>query len=315
MDKGILYKFFAGQASASEIEMIKKWTEESSGNLQELIAERNVFDMLQLSDYYDKPEGRLGKHRSQALRFVRIAFSSAAAVAFVVLGTLALRNMIVEEEPTPTLNTIMVPAGQRANVILADGTNVWLNAGSKLVYPSSFEKDSREVTLEGEAFFDVTRNEDSPFRVKTSILDIKVLGTQFNLLANSSRGEFEAALMQGKIDVCKTDTDQAIVTLHPNQVAVLSDGRVLTRSIEFEDQYRWKEGLYCFKNETIKDIISDLEKYYDVKIVLNNTRLNNTKLTGKFRIAEGLDYALRVLQMNAKFTFEKDKESGTVYIN
>ncbi|MCQ2146671.1 MAG: FecR family protein, partial [Bacteroidales bacterium] len=186
---------------------------------------------------------------------------------------------------------------------------------SKLVYPSAFEKGLREVTLEGEAFFDVTKMADTPFRVNTSILDVKVLGTQFNLVANSSRNEFEAALMQGKIEVCSQDNEKPLVTLHPNQVAFLSGGKIVTKIIDFEDQYRWKEGLYCFKNQTIMEIISDLEKYYDVKIVLNNSKLSTSKLTGKFRISDGLDYALRVLQMSAKFTFERDKENGIVYIN
>lgn len=317
MDKGILYKFFAGEASESEVESIKRWTEESDSNMEALISERKVYDAFLLSDYSEKKQAYSdGSHvlSSKILRVARYAISSAAAIAVVAFSTLAIRGMLVDNDVQPSLNTIMVPAGQRANVILADGTNVWLNAGSKLVYPSSFDKESREVSLEGEAFFDVTKNPDAPFRVNTSILDVKVLGTQFNLVANTSRNEFEAALMQGSIDVCGTDSDQPIVSLHPNQVAVLSGGKLLTKSIEFEDQYRWKEGLYCFRNQTIKEIISDLEKYYDVKIVLNNQKLNATKLTGKFRISEGLDYALRVLQMSAKFTFERDKETETVYI-
>ncbi|MCQ2146660.1 MAG: hypothetical protein MJZ16_03995, partial [Bacteroidales bacterium] len=141
MDKGLLYKFFAGEASESEIETIKTWTEESAGNMDQLISERKIYDALQLSSHYEKIQASSLSSmvsRAKVIRFVRIALSSAAAAVLVSLGTLAVRDLVVNDEVPSSLNTIMVPARHRAHVTLADGPNVWLNAGPTLVHqPSS----------------------------------------------------------------------------------------------------------------------------------------------------------------------------------
>lgn len=305
MERKLLYRYFSGQASESELETVRMWSESHQKELEE---EYNLYNTLVLSDW-----SASGKRHKPSAAFIRHSLLAVACVALVVLSLFAPKWH--QKTDGSVMNSIFVPAGQRVNITLADGTDVWLNAGTTMLYPSDFKKHKREVYLCGEAYFDVTHNEKSPFTVKTDVLDIKVLGTKFNLEADSANNLFEASLMEGRIDICQKGQNKSILSMKPNQMTTLRDGKLFVNSIQDFDKYRWREGLYCFKNETLSEIVSELERYYDVKIVLNNTNISEILLTGKFRTSDGLDYALRILQQSAPFKFERDKNNNIYYIN
>ena len=115
------------------------------------------------------------------------------------------------------MNTITVPAGQRANLTLADGTNVWLNARSEMRYPAVFTGNKREITLDGEAYFEVTHNEDKPFVVQTNKCNVEVLGTKFNVEAYSDSEDFCTSLMEGSVRVSDKRNPSETLVLAPNQ--------------------------------------------------------------------------------------------------
>ena len=212
------------------------------------------------------------------------------------------------------MQTITVPAGQRVNLDLPDGSNVWLNAGTTMQYPVSFMTDKREVILDGEAYFEVAHNEKSPFVVHTSTLDVEVLGTKFNVEAYSARKIFETSLMEGRVKVKLPHDEKNSVILAPNQKTTLIDGRLVVSKIDDYNVYRWKEGLYCFRNKPFADIIKDLEKYYDLKIQMDKKEIAKVALTGKFRISDGLDYALRVLQNDVAFIYQRNRDNDVIHI-
>lgn len=219
-----------------------------------------------------------------------------------------------KDDVNVAMQTITVPAGQRVNLDLPDGTNVWLNAGTKMQYPISFMKDKREVILDGEAYFEVVHNAKSPFIVRTHAMDVEVLGTKFNVEAYSKRNIFEASLMQGRVKVKSPNNEKMAVVLLPHYKTTLIDRRLVVSKIDDYNVYRWKEGLYCFKNKPFARIMEDLEKYYDLKIQLDKKSIANVILTGKFRISDGLDYALRVLRKDVAFTYRRDKNNDVIYI-
>lgn len=212
------------------------------------------------------------------------------------------------------MNTVIVPVGQRVNLVLSDGTNLWLNSGATFKYPSSFTKDSREVYLLGEAYFDVAHDENRAFRVKTDILDVKVTGTEFNLISDTKNDEFEVSLFKGSVEICRNGEDSALAKLNPNQTSTFQNGMHKIGSIVNTDKYAWKEGLYSFHNKMFDKILVDLERYYCVDFIFNKPVLS-LSLTGKFRISDGLNYALGILQQSVGFAYTIDDDKRIVYIN
>lgn len=314
MDKDILYRFFEGRATIDEMKMVKEWSEASEENNKLFRRERKLFNTMILvghSKKTDMPVKEIKKKNFFIREFLKIA-----SVVLITVGITAALFSIGEDKDNVNIamQTITVPAGQRVNLELPDGSNVWLNAGTRMQYPVSFMKDKREIILDGEAYFEVAHNEKSPFVVHTHALDVEVLGTKFNVEAYSKRKTFETSLIQGKVRVNSSENKNISVTLLPNQKTTLKDGKLVVSKIDDFNVYRWKEGLYCFKSKPFAEIMQDLERYYDLKIQLDKQSIAKVALTGKFRISDGLDYALRVLQNDVAFTYRRDKENDVIYI-
>ena len=319
MKKELLYRFFEGKASDKEIKEVKTWTELSEENFQLFMKERKLFDTIQVTVPLKKDNDKRGilypKKRYSRLSWINNRYRIAAIVLIAIcinITWIITKNI---KEVQTAAQTIIVPPGQRVNIILPDGTDVWLNAGTTLQYPLSFLSNKREVILDGEAYFNVTRNKVSPFVVHTYLMDIQVLGTQFNVKASSEKNSFETSLIKGsvKLDSHSKKTEPIILT--PGHKSILKNGQLETIKIENYDTYRWKEGLFCFHKKPFSDIILELEKYYDVNIEIQNPEIANVILTGKFRITEGLDSILRALQTNVNFKYHKDSEKNIIYIS
>jgi ferric-dicitrate binding protein FerR (iron transport regulator) len=171
------------------------------------------------------------------------------------------------------------------------------------------------MELDGEAYFEVAKNETKPFVVQTAQGVVEVLGTDFNVEAYSSREAFETTLMKGRVKV-KLNGSVAgeEVWLTPDKKAVLKEGKLQVEPVNDYTSYRWREGLICFKNESFVSIMDDFEKYYGVSVRVKNQKALQSFYTGKFRYTDGIDYALRVLQKDIPFTFSRDDENQIIYI-
>lgn len=314
MDKDILYRFFEGHATVDEMKSVKEWTEASEENNRLFRRERKLFNAMVLVGH-SKESGIPTKENKKKNYFIR-EFLKIASIIIITVGVTAALFSIGEdkEDVHIAMQTITVPTGQRVNLDLPDGTNVWLNAGTKMQYPVSFMQGKREVILDGEAYFEVAHNEKSLFVVHTHALDVEVLGTKFNVEAYSKRKVFETSLIQGKVRVKSPDNEKVSVTLLPNYKTTLKSGKLVVSKIDDYNVYRWKEGLYCFKNKPFAEIMQDLERYYDLNIQLDKQSIAKVALTGKFRISDGLDYALRVLQNDVAFSYRRDKDNDVIYI-
>lgn len=221
----------------------------------------------------------------------------------------------MQTEETPVaLQTISVPAGQRINITLADGTNVWLNARTTIQYPVSFNAKERLVKLDGEAYFDVAKDKDKPFIVQTNKYNVEVLGTKFDVDSYSETEIFETTLMEGNVKISSLTDAAENLLLTPHNKAYLYNGKLRIKPVDDYSPYRWREGLICFKNETFASIMKDFEKYYGINIYITNQQVQKYLYTGKFRQTDGVDYALRVLQKDIKFTYERDDENHIIYI-
>ena len=313
MNKDILYKFFEGNASFEEEAAVKQWMEESAENRLAFLKERKLFDaMLLLGNEEIIKNGK--KRFSINLSSLRTELIKIAAVVAITLGGSYFYYQSSLEKELMAMQTITVPAGQRINITLVDGTNVWLNARTSVSYPVKFGKNNRQVVLDGEAYFDVTKDKSKPFIVQTDNYNVEVLGTQFDVNAYSETGEFETTLMSGSVKVASASDSTQKITLKPNNKVFLQDGKLHVTAVDDYNPYRWKEGLICFKNETFTSIMKDFEKYYGLTIQVKNKNVFKYVYTGKFRQTDGIDYALRVLQKDIKFTYQRDDENQIIYI-
>ena len=313
MNKETLYKFFEGNASFEEEVAVKQWMEESTENRQSFLKERKLFDAMLLLG--NEKVIKAGKKRySINLSSLRTEFIKIAAVIAITLGGSYLYHQYSFEKELMATNTISVPAGQRINMTLTDGTNVWLNARTSLTYPVKFSKKNRQVILDGEAYFEVAKDKTKPFIVQTNKYNVEVLGTKFDVNAYSETGEFETTLMSGSVRVASTSDPAQKLTLKPNNKVYLQDGELHVSVVDDFNPYRWKEGLICFKNESFTSIMKDFEKYYGLTIQVRNKEVLKYVYTGKFRQTDGIDYALRVLQKDIKFNYQRDDENQIIYI-
>lgn len=317
MDHKLLYKFFEGLTTQDEESDIRQWLSESSDNEKEMIKERKLFDAILLNDVktdssVDLAKDNLSKPSRISTYFIELI--KIAAIVTIVFSASWFYFTKMRQDVTVANQIISVPAGQRLNLTLPDGTNVWLNAKTRLEYPVSFNKKTRLVKLDGQAYFDVAKNPDVPFLVETKSGVVEALGTKFDVLAYSDTHQFEAALMEGKVKVNMIDDPSQILILTPNNKASIRNGKLEAEFVGDFSQYQWKEGLISFRNEPFYQIMHSFEKVYDIKIVIENPKIGDLIYTGKFRIIDGIDYALRVLQKDVRFKYERDTEKHIVYI-
>ncbi len=189
---------------------------------------------------------------------------------------------------------------------------MWLNANSTLKYPAKFSRKSRHVKVEGEAFFDIAQNKKAPFIVSTKDIDMKVLGTQFNVHSYSETDYVKTDLIEGSIKVYRKSSENKGVTLKPNDQVTISGNKMTLSKTANSDYFLWTEGVYAFNNERLLDIIEKLQLYYDVKIVVEDPEIFDVRYTGKFRQRDGIDEILRIIQKIRRFGIKKDVENNII---
>ena len=313
MRRDILYKFFEGKASPKEQRLIGQWLDESEKHKEVLVRERMVFDAMIVSGgITDRQSVQSRKKRTRVVFMELLRVAAVILVMFLVGGYIYVRKM---EEIRLANNIVTVPVGQRVNLQLPDGTSVWLNASSEIIYPAYFSGSTREIHLNGEAYFEVGHNASKPFIVHTETFDIKVLGTKFNVEAYKGMEGFTTALMEGSVEVTDRKNKDKSVRLYPAQKVAFRNGELCKSPIDNYDVYRWREGLICFKETRFADLMRQLEKNYGVRILINNEAVKEKVFSGKFRTTDGIDNALRLLQKEGHYTFEWDENKTTVCIN
>lgn len=313
MRRDILYKFFEGKASPKEQRLIGQWLDESEKHKEVLVRERMVFDAMIVSGgITDRQSVQSRKKRTRVVFMELLRVAAVILVMFLVGGYIYVRKM---EEIHLANNIVTVPVGQRVNLQLPDGTSVWLNASSEIIYPAYFSGSTREIHLNGEAYFEVEHNASKPFIVHTETFDIKVLGTKFNVEAYKGMEGFTTALMEGSVEVTDRKNKDKSVRLYPAQKVAFRNGELCKSPIDNYDVYRWREGLICFKETRFADLMRQLEKNYGVRILINNEAVKEKVFSGKFRTTDGIDNALRLLQKEGHYTFEWDENKTTVCIN
>lgn len=315
MEQELLFRYFRGETSQEEEERILSWVEESPANRAEFRKAHLLFAGLALYAPAPASDAAHPKPRRRFLRITRIAIRVAAAVIVAVgaayLGKVAYHHSLSEREMS-----ICVPAGQRMQVTLADGTHVQLNAGTTLEYPVAFGRKARRVKLSGEALFEVTHDPSHPFIVETFATDIQVLGTKFNVLADSGSELFSTTLVEGRVKVTSRTNPAESIILQPNDRVVLEHGRLYKEHVSDFDDLCWTEGLIHLKKMPFDELMALFERAFDVQIEIERETLPQINvMSGEVRISDGVDYALHVVeQVSTGFTYTRDEKTNVITI-
>jgi len=227
-------------------------------------------------------------------------------------GTIVLNNDSVIpafiDEPN-VMNQLIIPYGNQSRLVLSDNTVVWLNAGSRLVYPSRFEDKTREVLLFGEAFFEVSKDEKKPFIVKTSDLQIKVLGTQFNISAYTEDKVIQTVLKEGSVSIRNNNSGlfERDLVLKPNQMASFNRTSKDTKVYEVDVNYYtlWTKGLLSFDEIDFTRIVKKVERFYNISIGFSEPNLGTTRISGKLDLKQKREEVLEYLEKVSLTTIEK----------
>ena len=190
------------------------------------------------------------------------------------------------------------PIGTHEEVILSDGTHVWLNAGSLLVYPSTFTGNSRNVFLAGEAYFDVIKDKKRPFIVSTNFLKMKVLGTTFNVSAYPEDSQVSATLETGILKVMVNDRPE-VYLLKPDDQLIYSSltGKVIQQKVNVSLHTEWRKGGLLFTNVPFSDIMRTLERMYGVKFHVRTSIYQTQHLHAHFNQGESIEHIMRIIQL------------------
>lgn len=310
-----LDKYIVGEATENEKRQVVEWLMESEENRRKCILRRRLFEMtLWQQGNFEQSEKR-GNIVHKRLRMWIREIAKVAAVAIVGLVLACWWFQTHPDAEENRFQSVWTPAGQRTELLLADGTKVWLNAHSRLTFPVRFGKSERRVQLDGEGYFEVTHDTRRPFFVETSRYDVKVLGTEFNVLAYATDSVWETSLLKGRVEVLASGKVDGGLVLEPDTRARLCGQKLQKDWIRDEEHFLWREGLVSFKGIAVGELMKKLELYYDIDIVVNNERILRSYYSGKFRVSDGVEHVLRVLQLNLDFSYERDDENNRITIN
>lgn len=206
----------------------------------------------------------------------------------------------------PQIITLVVPIKREYNFILPDGSRVWLNSDSRLIFPNKFSATSRSVELIGEAYFEIVKNEKAPFIVKTDKINTRVLGTQFMISCYDDKNE--VALVEGSVMVNKNGSSQNI-TLKPGRGVALNREAKELREIEIsiEKILERKRGFLFFDEERLEDIVADLRRWYGVDFVFEDEELKNQTFYIKINRNDNIQYIMQLLKFTRKIDYSIDK--------
>lgn len=247
------------------------------------------------------------------VRQLQIAASIIVFVGLSIFLGLAsgLSNLLF----SPVLIESSTVAGQHRKVLLDDGTQIWLNAGSTLRYPEKMDGDTREVYLEGEAFFDVAKDKLHPFIIHTSHMDTKVLGTSFNVQAYADQKNQEVAVVTGKVNVRSIKTNKNIYVI-PGQKAVLVNKQQLEAesNVDLETISTWRKNILTFDNSTVQEAVSTIERNYNVSVKLQDSKLKEFKIKASFEKLTH-EQIIKLLCKTIDASYKKEGASYTIYAN
>lgn len=332
----IIVRYLQQEITEDELHHLESWLEEDVAHRVCFFELKNISDSSRRSfpisedmneASWQKMKARIeidkdrNKKNPSQITVLNAFFKSSLKYAVIIIIALGMgwglneirkdNNSSSPSDNAIAYNEIQVQKGGRANTLfLSDGSKVVLNAATTLKYPSSFSSHEREVYLDGEAYFEVAKDEKRPFIVKLKRQHITVLGTTFNVASYANETYCKTTLFSGSISLEVFDDKGASMNrmyLKPNQQA-LSDsqsGSIFLKEVDTTVEKAWIQGIYKFKDEPLSTIVKQLENYYDVNIYLEDEHLEHICYTGSFSFDQGITDILNIINSDKQFKYRQ----------
>ncbi|MFD0861079.1 FecR family protein [Sungkyunkwania multivorans] len=313
MNQDLLKKYFQKKATFSEKEEVLEWVRLSKENQEEyhLLKAQYVADHLNsVKDASSHAslirfQTSMGSAYKKYIPYAAAIILVATGIFFLVQRPLDTISPTEKEPHRKTITYYKQTAGKK--VTLPDGSSVLLNVDSHIEFAPTFKKDIREVKLVGEALFDIIHDASRPFVVKTKDFNVKVLGTSFNVKCYPNDVQTETTLITGKVELLREE--ETPIILAPSQKAVYhkTQNRIAVEEVISEDVIAWKNGTLIFNNTPMQQVVLDLERKYNVKIIINSPNLLKYEYTGTFDNLE-LEEALQLLMISSPINYTKENQ-------
>lgn len=330
MEQDQVIKFITGNLEEQDAKDVRTWINADEANKNEFIRLKNIHAFSSGGKHTIQVENdflQLNRQINQApkptklLIFRKYLKYAAILIAALFIGFSAseisyIFSVNTENELT---NEFYAPEGQISEFKLSDGTRVWLNSGTRIKVPVSFSAKHRILSMEGEAFFQVTKDQLHPFFVNTKELSVKVMGTSFNVSAYASEEKSEITLVEGRVGI-KEINGERLAKLLPGQQLVYekSTGNKVKREVDTSPYEAWRDGKMIFKDRTLEYISERLERWYNVEIDFNDQKVSHLKFTGTILKNKPLSQVLEVITLSAPIRFDikvkpNEKNEVTLY--
>ncbi|MBC9797107.1 FecR family protein [Sinomicrobium weinanense] len=301
---------------------LKQWMDAHWEELKKSadIAKQDTAVGARFRELMEKTDRRNRIHSPEKKTGLRYYKAAAILILFLGIAGTIYYNNIEPPSPPATMITQHISNGKKATVTLPDGTVVRLNSNSELIFPEHFYGDTREVSLRGEAFFEVVKDKDHPFIVKARDLTTKVLGTSFNVKAYKSEDEVAVSVATGLVEVSKENTGtsddpgkEKRMLLNPSQEAVYKpgDNSWTRRKVDVASIALWKEGILSFEKTPLDEAAKMLERWYGIKVILENPELKHCIIHGQHK-DQSLSSVLLAFQYALGITYKITEGSVTI---
>ncbi len=312
-DWEIIANILADEATPEEKQIFDVWISSNNKNQAHFNDLKKIWNQTGTLSGYDLID--INAAREKVKRKIKIQGSSkffivhrllkVASVIVFIMGISLLAYLLFQKEGSECLQYTesVTKNGEKIQLVLSDGTKIWVNSGSSLKYPDLFTGKNRKVFLEGEAFFDVSHNRNKPFIITTSLLQVEVLGTEFNISSYPNDETIETTLVTGSIKITGIDAESKFgketYILKPNDKATFlkSNNTIVVDEVIPQYYTSWKDGKLYFNNETFENIAKKLERWYDLEIKLTGSELRFNRYTCIVDEDKTIEHVLKLLDI------------------
>lgn len=316
LSEDIINKYLTGQCSEEEVVEVNAWMKESEENARQLFRMEEIYHLGKFNQYADRQrmaraEKQLYKKldeekrkQNKILRMHRwMKYAAMIAVILVIGG--GSGYWLYQNGNNQHMMVAVANEGIVKEIILPDGTKVWLNNSATLKYPREFSEKARNVYLDGEAYFEVTKNRHKPFTVQSDAMRVRVLGTTFNFKCDKNYRIAEVTLIEGEIEV-KGNKEEGQIILAPGQRAELNknNGRLTVKQVDAKMDAVWHDNLIPFQKADIFTISKALERFYDIKIILSPDMRADKTYSGVLKKKSTIESVLKSLQNSISIDYK-----------